>query len=143
MKLKVLFSGCLIILLLGMPASSLAQIGNEGLVSAEAQNEQPEFPGGIIAMLKYIKANTKYPASALENKKSGTCNVKFLVNVNGTISEVTILDGIDNCPECDAEAIRVVKSMPKWKPGKIAGKAVALYYNVNVNFKLPKNNSSK
>ena len=108
------------------------------MVSAEAENEQPEFPGGIIAMLKYIKANTKYPPAAIEAKKEGRCNVKFLVNMNGTISDVTVLDSVVNCPECNAEAIRVVKSMPKWKPGKIAGKAVALYYNVSVNFKLPK-----
>lgn len=138
MKAKVLFSGFLILFLLGTKTQSFAQTGNEGTVSAEAENEQPEFPGGVIAMLKYIKANTKYPATALEAKKSGRCHVKFLVNTNGTISDVTILDGIENCPECDAEAIRVVKSMPKWKPGKIAGKAVALYYNVSVSFKLPK-----
>jgi protein TonB len=138
MKAKALFWGFLILFLLGTKTQSLAQTGNEGTVSAEAENEQPAFPGGIIAMLKYIKANTKYPATALEAKKSGKCNVKFLVNTNGTISDVTILDGIENCPECDAEAIRVVKSMPKWKPGKIAGKAVALYYNLTVKFSLPK-----
>ena len=138
MKLNLLFTGCMMLFLLGASDFTFGQVGNEGMVSAEAQNEQPEFPGGVIAMLKYIKANTKYPAAALENKKSGTCHVKFLVNANGTIGEVLVLDGIANCPECDAEAIRVVKSMPKWKPGKIAGKAVPLYYNVNVNFKLPK-----
>lgn len=138
MKTRVLFSGFLILFLLGTETNSFGQTGNDGTVSAEAQNEQPEFPGGIIPMIKYIKANTKYPASALEAKKNGKCDVKFLVNVNGTISDVSIIDGIANCPECDEEAIRVVKSMPKWKPGKIAGKAVALYYNVTVNFKQPK-----
>lgn len=138
MKLNVLFSALLALFLIGIQTTCFGQTGNEGLVSAEAENEQPEFPGGIIAMLKYIKANTKYPASALEAKKSGVCHVKFLVTENGTISDVSILNGIANCPECNEEAIRVVKSMPKWTPGKIAGKAVALYYNVNVNFKLPK-----
>lgn len=138
MKTKVLFSGFLILFLFGIHTQTIAQTGNEGSVSAEAENEQPEFPGGIIEMLKYIKANTKYPATALESKKNGKCHVKFLVTETGNISDVTILDGIGNCPECNEEAIRVVKSMPKWKPGKIAGKAVALYYNVTVNFKLPK-----
>lgn len=138
MKTKVLFSGIFILFLVGAPSGIFAQTNTEGKVSAEAQNEQPEFPGGIIAMLKYIKANTKYPATALEAKKSGKCDVKFLVNENGSISDVSVLDGISDCPECNDEAIRVIKSMPKWNPGKIAGKAVALYYNASVNFKLPK-----
>lgn len=137
MKTNVLFLGFLLVILTGIPALSFAQTGNEGSVSAEAENVQPEFPGGVIAMLKYIKTNTKYPATAVEAKKSGKCHVKFMVTEKGTVSDVTLLDGISNCKECNEEAIRVVKSMPKWKPGKIAGKAVALYYNVTVNFKLP------
>lgn len=138
MKSNVLFGVLMLCFTIGHQTVLFGQTSNDGLVSAEAQNEQPEYPGGTIAMLKFIKANTKYPSSALEAKKYGTCHVKFLVNTNGTISDISILDGVANCPECDAEAIRVVKSMPKWKPGKIAGKAVALYYNVNVHFKLPK-----
>ena len=138
MKPSVLFSGLLALFFIGLQTPVFSQTGNEGSVSAEAENEQPEFPGGIIEMLKYVKANTKYPSTALEAKKSGRCNVKFLVNEDGSLSDVSIIDGISNCPECNQEAIRVVKSMPKWKPGKIAGKAVALYYNISVNFKLPK-----
>jgi protein TonB len=106
---------------------------------AESNADQlPEFPGGVVAMMNYVKANIKYPQRALDAKISGKCQLKFTVQPDGSIDEITVLDGMTGCPECEAEAIRVVKSMPKWKPGKLAGKPVALFYNLPISFSLPK-----
>jgi protein TonB len=98
--------------------------------------EQAEFPGGIAAMMKYLQGNIQYPAMAREAGLSGKCFLKFVVNENGDISNVEVLKGVPGCSECDKEAIRVVKSMPKWKPAKMTGRAVKCYFNLPVNFKI-------
>lgn len=98
--------------------------------------ENAEFPGGIPAMMKYIKDNVQYPAMAREAGISGKCFLKFVVNENGDISNVEVLKGVPGCPECDKEAVRVVKSMPKWKPAKMTGRAVKCYFNLPFSFKI-------
>jgi protein TonB len=98
--------------------------------------ENAEFPGGIPAMMKYIQNNVQYPAMAREAGISGKCFLKFVVNENGDISNVEILKGVPGCPECDKEAIRVVKSMPKWKPAKMTGRSVKCYFNLPFSFKI-------
>jgi protein TonB len=98
--------------------------------------EQAEFPGGIAAMMKYIQQNVQYPAMAREAGISGKCFLKFVVNENGEISNVEVLKGVPGCPDCDKEAIRVVKSMPKWKPAKMTGRAVKCYFNLPFSFKI-------
>ncbi len=96
--------------------------------------EMPEFPGGNLEMMKYIQKNIQYPAMAREAGISGKCFLKFVVNGDGTISDGTILKGVPGCPDCDKEAMRVVKSMPKWKAGKQNGRAVPVYFNLPINF---------
>ena len=118
---------------------SFAQLGtlneDESLaMNGDAQEELPEFPGGIMEMMKFVKEKVRFPQQVLDNKIIGKCYVKFLVKADGSIDEVTILKGVGGCQECDAEAIRVIKSMPKWKPGYIAGVPVALYYNLPISF---------
>ena len=98
--------------------------------------EPAEFPGGFAAMMKFIQQNVQYPAMAREAGISGKCHLKFVVDENGSISNVEILKGVPGCGDCDKEAIRVVKSMPKWKPGKQTGRAVKVYYNLPINFKI-------
>jgi protein TonB len=98
--------------------------------------EQAEFPGGIAAMQKYMRDNTQYPAMAREAGISGKCFLKFVVNENGEISNVEILKGVPGCGDCDKEAIRVVKSMPKWKAAKMTGRAVKCYFNLPFSFKI-------
>ncbi|MCC6369788.1 MAG: energy transducer TonB [Bacteroidia bacterium] len=98
--------------------------------------ENAEFPGGITAMQKYMRDNTQYPAVAREAGISGKCFLKFVVNENGDISNVEILKGVPGCPDCDREAIRVVKSMPKWKPAKMTGRSVKCYFNLPFSFKI-------
>jgi protein TonB len=95
----------------------------------------PEFPGGQAALFKYLSDNVKYPMIAQENGIQGRVICQFVVNKDGSIVDVEVVrSGGD--PSLDKEAIRVIKSMPKWKPGKQRGKAVRVKYTVPVNFKL-------
>ena len=137
MKLRLIIIIIFTLFFGAVHAQALPEETNAEIVG-EAADELPEYTGGVIEMLKFIKANTKYPQSAVDAKINNSCTVKFLVNADGSISDVTILDGIKNCPDCEVEAVRVVKSMPRWKPGRLAGKEVGLFYNVNVNFSAPK-----
>lgn len=98
--------------------------------------ENAEFPGGIAEMAKFIQKNLQYPSMAREAGISGKCFLKFVVNEDGDISNVEVLKGVSGCPDCDREAIRVVKSMPKWKPAKMTGRAVKCYFNLPISFKI-------
>ncbi len=84
--------------------------------------EIPEFPGGEDALRKYLIEHTKYPKNARKNKISGTVNVLFVIDEKGEIGDVLVTNSVD--PTLDKEAIRVVKNMPNWIPGKIRGKPV-------------------
>ena len=95
----------------------------------------PEFPGGQQALFKYLSENVKYPVIAQENGIQGRVICQFVVNKDGKIVDVEVVrSGGD--PSLDKEAIRVIKSMPPWKPGKQRGKAVRVKYTVPVNFRL-------
>ncbi|MFV0290645.1 MAG: energy transducer TonB [Mangrovibacterium sp.] len=96
--------------------------------------QMPEFPGGVNAMRAYLGKTVKYPTSALENGVQGTVYISFVVNQDGSIVDVKVLRGVD--ASLDKEAVRVVQSMPKWKPGKQGGKAVRVSYQVPISFKL-------
>ncbi len=98
--------------------------------------QMPEFPGGPAEMMKYIQKNVHYPDIEKEAGITGKCFVKFVVNVDGSIGNVEILKGVAGGPGCDKEAVRVVKSMPKWSAGKQNGRAVPVYYNLPIAFKL-------
>jgi protein TonB len=98
--------------------------------------EMPEFPGGMQMMMEFIKKNIQYPQMAKEAGLSGKCFLKFVVNGNGNITDVQVLKGVPGCGECDREAIRVVKLMPNWKPGKQNGRSVSVFFNLPINFQL-------
>ena len=87
-------------------------------------------------MKRYLAENIKYPQTAVEMGLEGKCYLQFVVSENGYISNVRVKKGVTDCPECDQEAIRVVKSMPKWTPGKVNGKAVNSTFSLPVSFKL-------
>lgn len=91
----------------------------------------PEFPGGQSALSKYISNNLNYPESAKINGVSGRVFVSFIINKDGTISDVKIMKSVNE--QLDAEAIRVIKSMPNWKPGKQRGEPVRVQYNMPIN----------
>ena len=96
--------------------------------------EMPSFPGGEQKLLEYVAKNTKYPQIARESGIQGRVFIGFVVETDGSISNVKVLRGIGG--GCDEEAVRVIKSLPKWKPGKQRGKAVRVSYQIPVNFKL-------
>jgi protein TonB len=96
--------------------------------------QQPEFPGGTAEMYKYLSKNIKYPSAASRANVSGRVFMSFVVNTDGSIQDVSVLKGLGF--GCDEEAIRVVKAMPKWKPGKQSGRAVRVKYNLPINFQL-------
>lgn len=96
--------------------------------------EMPEFPGGELALRKWIANEIKYPVIAQENGIQGKVYVTFVVGKDGSISNATIARGVD--PSLDKEALRVVNQLPKWKPGKQRGKPVNVSYTVPINFVL-------
>ncbi|GAF05392.1 energy transducer TonB [Saccharicrinis fermentans] len=96
--------------------------------------EMPQFPGGDTELRKYIAQSVKYPVIAQENGIQGRVYVQFVVGTDGGVTQVKVARGVD--PNLDKEAIRVVESMPKWKPGKQRGKAVKVSYTVPINFVL-------
>lgn len=112
-----------------------------GIVEAAAAPEifkvveqMPEFPGGEAALYKYLADNVRYPERATNAGAQGTVRVKFVVNEDGTISQVDVARPIGN--GMDEEAKRVVQGMPRWKPGKNNGKAVKVYFQVPIKFVL-------
>lgn len=96
--------------------------------------DMPEFPGGETALRSYINKNVNYPVIAAENGIQGKVYVRFVVDKDGSVTNAEIARGID--PSLDQEALRVVRTLPKWKPGKQRGKPVRVSYTVPINFQL-------
>lgn len=96
-------------------------------------DEMPEFPGGMKALMNYLSTNIKYPESAKQAKTEGRVTVQFVVGSDGACRDFKVLRGVS--PDLDAEAVRVLSSMPKWTPGKFEGKPVPVRYTVPINFK--------
>jgi protein TonB len=96
--------------------------------------DAPEFPGGINALLEYLKKNIKYPAICRDNNIQGRVIVSFVVNKDGKIVDPEVVKGVN--PSLDKEALRVISTMPNWKPGYQRGKPVRVKYSVPVNFRL-------
>lgn len=103
----------------------------------EAVEQPAEFPGGRSALAKWLSNNLRYPEVAQANNIQGRVVVKFTVEKDGSISNPTVVRGVDK--DLDREAIRVVKKMPRWNAGKNNGVAVRSYFNLPVNFKLQQN----
>lgn len=96
--------------------------------------QMPSFPGGISGLRTYLNQNIRYPAEAQENCVQGHVVVSFVVGKDGHISDVTVLRSVD--PSLDKEAVRVIRNMPRWTPGKQGGEPVKVRYNVPVSFRL-------
>ena len=94
--------------------------------------DMPQFPGGNVT--KWIAKNVKYPQLAQENGIQGKVFIKFVIEKDGSITDVQVSRGVD--ASLDREAVRVIKAMPKWKPGKQRGKAVRVSYTLPINFQL-------
>lgn len=117
-------------------------LSDEQLAAIEQTNSQiftvvekmPEYPGGQGALLKYLASNVRYPESAMKAGIEGRVSCSFVVGKDGLISEAEVIRGVD--PALNAEALRVINSMPKWSPGKQRGKSVNVKYTVPVTFRL-------
>jgi periplasmic protein TonB len=96
--------------------------------------EMPKFPGGETELLKYVYANIQYPEIAKENNLQGRVILRFCVTYKGGVDQVSVIKGVD--PSLDNEAIRVVKTLPPWKPGKQGGKPVNVWYSLPIVFQL-------
>ena len=96
--------------------------------------EMPEFPGGVEALMDYVAKNVVYPQEAMDKEISGRVFVSFVIEKDGSVNEVKVMKGIGG--GCDDEAVRVIKAMPKWKPGKQEGKPVRVSYMMPITFKL-------
>lgn len=107
----------------------------DSIYNTDALEVMPEFPGGNKAMVKFIQENVVYPETAKKKGISGKTFVSFTIEKDGSISDVKVLRGCDK--ECDAEAVRVVKSMPKWNPGKVKGQPVRVNFTMPFVFKAP------
>lgn len=115
------------------PAPVMAEENEDDKVFM-AVEQQAEFPGGMAAMYKFLNKNQKYPASARRMGVEGKVFVKFIVDKEGAISNIEIMKGIN--ADLDKEAIRLIKLMPPWKPGKQNGRSVKSQFVLPINFKL-------
>ena len=97
--------------------------------------QMPVFPGGEHALLAYVAQHLKYPAQAIRDSVQGVVQLRFVVLENGRIGDVQIIKSLE--PHCDAEAKRVVKSLPRFIPGKQGGKAVRVWYTLPIRFMIP------
>ena len=97
-------------------------------------DQMPEYPGGMQAMIEFLQANMKYPEDAAKQKVEGRVMVQFVVETDGSISDVHVAKQV--FPSLDAEAIRVVKAMPNWTPGKEKGRVVRVKYLLPIVFRM-------
>lgn len=117
----------------------IEDVGDEEAIGEEPEifqvvEDQPEFPGGESALFNYLSKSIKYPPMAKDAGVQGIVYVTFVVEPDGNITNVNVLRGIG--AGCDDEAVRVVKAMPKWKPGKQRGKSVRVQFNLPIRFTL-------
>lgn len=112
----------------------VVETNDEDEIIIRIPQEKAEFPGGMGALRKYLIENTQYPPAARDAGFQGVVMLEFVVEKDGSIKQVTVLNGI--CKDLDEEAIRVVKSMPKWKAGKNNGQNCRSFFNLPITFSL-------
>ena len=129
----------------GVMLNANAQVNNDNVVKDSVgatsstdpvfsfTEESPQFPGGMDAMMSFINGEIRYPEEAREKGITGTMLVEFVVEKDGSVSNVKVK--VPLFPECDNEAIRVITAMPRWKPGKNNGEPVRCFYQVPIMFR--------
>ena len=112
---------------------TIEKVAEDGEIFGKVE-EMPSFPGGEVKLVEYIAKNLNYPQEAIEKGIEGRVFVGFIIDVDGSVTDVKLLRGIGG--GCDEEAIRVIKSLPKWRPAKQNGVFSRVSYQIPVNFKL-------
>jgi periplasmic protein TonB len=130
----ILFAASLLASITGSAQTNLNPAATQQAVPNRVA-QMPEFPGGYDSLNRFINANMQYPKAEKANHVEGIVGVKFIVNLDGSVSDVSVPRKVS--PACDAEAVRIVKLFPKFKPGREGGKVVRVYYSVAVKFILP------
>lgn len=115
-------------------SSTIAVDSNDNPLGFQEVESLPEFPGGMSELVQWLTKTLKYPLSAQNAKIEGTVLVAFIINTDGTITTPKIVTSV--CDELDNEALRVIRMMPKWKPGKYHGKPCRTYFRIPIVFKL-------
>lgn len=115
--------------------SKIKKEANDDNLPYEIVETMPEFPGGNVALMKFLSTNIKYPQNAVKNRVQGRVVVQFVVDKNGNVIKPSVVRPVDS--ELDAEALRVMSLMPTWIPGKQKGKNVSVRYTVPISFRLP------
>ena len=135
---KVFLLLAVLLLSFDMQAQSVEKtdsIATAGERTYETVDVMPEFPGGMPALMGYLRDNIKYPSKALAEKRQGRAIVRFIVEKDGSISEAQIAKSAGDI-YLDTEALRVVNKMPKWSPGQHKGKVVRVFFHLPITFKL-------
>ena len=115
-------------------SSTIAVDSNDNPLGFQEVESLPEFPGGMSELVQWLTKTLKYPLSAQNAKIEGTVLVAFIINTDGTITTPKIVTSV--CDELDNEALRVIRMMPKWQPGKDHGKPCRTYFRIPIVFKL-------
>jgi TonB family protein len=115
-------------------AEAIADLKMHALSAKETDQVMPEFPGGKKALNAFLSKNVKYPRKALQNEIQGKVYVRFLVKQDGTVDSAQVVEGL--CPECDAEALRLISILPKWSPARVNGRIVPMTILLPVRFTL-------
>ena len=137
MKKGILF--LMVALLCGGIAAAQSNGGNTISVGDEIYTvveQDPEFPGGMDAMIAWLGSNVQYPAKARQDGLQGTVYVTFVVERNGAITGVKVVNHDEKKTDLEEEAMRAVRSMPKWKPGKARGEKVRVQFTLPIKFSL-------
>ena len=131
---KLLFMSLMAVCCLTTVSAQKTVVAEKNQKVFDVVEQMPQFPGGSMALFEYLMQNVKYPEDAEKQKVEGSVIANFVVEADGTIANVGVSRPV--FPSLDAEAIRVLKAMPKWTPGRQDGKAVRVRYVVPVRFKL-------
>lgn len=98
-------------------------------------DQEAEFPGGVFALYQYISRELRYPAEARDAGLSGKVVLGFIITTTGAIKNIEVIHGMPNCFGCDQEAVRVIRTLPRWKPAKKSGEPVHTYFSIPINYK--------
>lgn len=131
---KLLFMSLMAVCCLTTVSAQKTVVAQKNQTVFDVVEQMPEYPGGIAALFEYLMKNVKYPADAEKQKIEGRVIATFIVETDGSISNIEVVKPM--FPSLDAEAVRVLSGMPKWTPGRQNGKEVRVKYTVPISFNL-------